>query len=71
MKGFAIYWLIGCALNGLAIGSFWHKCPNDETTMVEIAAGVAAWPAMIFAVMAAPKVLPPTKCKPIKDSRGE
>ena len=55
MKGFLIiYWFIGCAISGSAMGFHLMKCPHDDTTMVEMAAAALAWPTIFFAMIYVP-----------------
>lgn len=47
MKLLLGYWLIGCILNGLAIGARANDCPHDEVKAADVIVFVATWPVTI------------------------
>jgi len=57
-KTFLVYWLLGCALVGMCLGSAHNKCPNDPIDSAETALAVSVWPAWIFAAL---MISPPSK----------
>lgn len=58
------YWIIGCVVIGLPMGSLVKACPNDDVSSSEIALEVLIWPTIIAALpTAAGAQFPPRKCK--------
>lgn len=63
MKAWLVYWILGCALVGMAQGSHWSRCPYDEVSTFEAIAMVSIWPTAIFGVFTLNTSLPKTQCK--------
>ena len=65
MKALLTYWIIGCALFGIGLGSSVVKCPHDEIKFgaAELI-GTAMWPSWITGALMLPRGWKaPTECK--------
>lgn len=64
----AAYWLIGCAVVGLAHGGYHNDCPNSERMINRAVEIAATWPIYFVAALV---IKEPTKikCDPITSSR--
>lgn len=49
MKAWLIYWLIGCVIVGLPLGSLLRECPDADVKTADIMVVIATWPAIIIA----------------------
>lgn len=50
MKYLAAYWVVGCVLAGIGMGSYSTRCPKDEYfSSTETLTFVATWPAVLGA----------------------
>jgi len=56
MKLFIGYWVMGCFIIGLAVGSTVRDCPKDNIRIYEAVAAVSIWPSFVFASITAGKV---------------
>jgi hypothetical protein len=63
LKVVGYYWLIGCAVSGLAIGLHVGRCPNDRIENSDVLTMAAAWPAAIFGAITAPNPVPMRACE--------
>jgi hypothetical protein len=63
MRGFLVYWLIGCLLVGLGAGLRENRCPNDRIEPVGYVVEIATWPASL-ALATVNSTLPPCKVLP-------
>lgn len=63
LKAVCCYWLIGCALSGLAMGWHMQRCPNDRVTNGDVLTTAATWPASFFAALTAPNPVPLPACE--------
>lgn len=55
MKMVLAYWIFGCVIAGLAMGSHWRKCPDDKRPVTEeLLVVVTMWPAFLIGGLATP-----------------
>jgi hypothetical protein len=64
MKNLLIYWVIGCFVIGMPLGSLITECPKAKLPVAEVVGYVAVWPvvfAMVLSRIGQPP-LPKTGC---------
>ncbi len=62
MKALLTYWVIGCAVIGLPMGSMIKDCPNSDIKSSDVLGMIAAWPVVFFASFTAGEVKKTGKC---------
>jgi hypothetical protein len=69
MKVLLGYWVVGCAIVGIANAQIINKCPSESHNMLEIAAAVSIWPSFVFGAF----VMQPRKqeCRPSPGAADE
>jgi hypothetical protein len=51
MNSALIYWITGCIIVGVPMGSLLNDCPDARIDAVQVAASIATWPAIVLAAI--------------------